>query len=63
MLCSGTVLGQAVSARVEAELLRLLRLNEEELEAHSADVASAACDGNDDGFEDPFGFGGDFDLA
>ena len=57
------MLGQEVSARAEAELLRLLRLNEEALEAHLADVASVAFDGNDDGCEDPFGFGGDFDMA
>ncbi len=63
ILCSGTVLGQAVSARAEADLLRLLRQHEDELEAHLADVASVAFDGDDVGFEDPFGFGGDFDLA
>ncbi len=63
ILCSGTVLGQAVSARAEVELLWLLRQNEDELEAHLVDVASVAFDGNDGGFEDPFGFGGDFDLA
>ena len=59
IVCSGT----AVSARAEADLLRLLQQNVDELEAHLADVASVAFDGDDVGFEDPFGFGGDFDSA
>ena len=60
---SESVLGQAVSAQVESDLLRLLRQNEEELEAHLVDLASLAVVGDDFGNEDPFGFGGDFDSV
>ena len=60
IVSSGTVLGQAVSAQGESDLLRLLWQNEDELEAHLADLAPVAVDGDEFGIEDPFGFGGDF---
>ena len=57
------VLGQELTARAQAELLTLLRLNEEALEAHCAGDVLGLVDvfGDADG-EDPFGYdGGDVD--
>ena len=56
------VLGQEVTARAQAELMSLLRSNEEELEAFCADDGLGGMGGEDADVEDPFGFdGGDFD--
>ena len=57
------VLGQELTARAQAELLALLRLNEEALEAHCVgDSGGLVALFGDAGEEDPFGYdGGDFD--
>ena len=57
------VLGQELTARAQAELLALLRLNEEALELHLAgDLVGFAGLSGDADEEDPFGFdGGSFD--
>jgi hypothetical protein len=60
----GTIFGQEASVQEEAALLKLLRDNGEELEAHLlAQAASAVECGGPDEDGDPFGFGGDFDSA
>ena len=61
------VLGQEMSARAQADLLALLRHNEEALEEHLPGEQALALVGDVVGLEDPedpFGFdGGDFDVA
>ena len=57
------VLGQELSARAQAELLAVLRSNEDELEAHCVNDGLGIVDLFEDAdVEDPFGFdGGDLD--